>query len=141
VAAGLLVDATAGVDGCLDRVTFTFQSLGDATPPGYVVQYVDPAQHPFLDGTPPTPVSLPGTAFLLVKITPASSTNPFAPGGPQQTYTGNLSLAYGDHHHLQIVRELPDAATTVVWAIGLDAKEPFLVDRAEYPTRVTVYVG
>ena len=138
--AGLLIDATAGVDACLDQVTFTFRSLGNGTPPGYVVQYVDPARQPFTDGTPPVPISLPGTAFLLVKIKPASSTDPLLPGNPQ-TYTGNLSLDYGAHHHLQIVRELPDADGAVMWAIGLDAKEPFLVDRAESPTRVTVYIG
>ena len=41
------IDATAGGVGCLDRVEFTFRSLGDGTPagqglaPGYTVEYKD----------------------------------------------------------------------------------------------------
>jgi hypothetical protein len=136
----VLVDAEAGAVGCLDQVTFTFRSLGDGTPPGYVVQYQDPAQDPFLDGDPPGPISLPGNAFLVVKMAPALSVDPFVEGMPS-TYDGNLSLEYGEHRHLQIVRKLPDADNTVVWVIGLDSVRPFRVDRAEDPARVTVYIG
>jgi hypothetical protein len=140
-----LTDADAGADGCLDRVTFTLRSLGDGTPPGYVVGYQDPSKDPFLDGDPPEPISLPGDAFLVVKITPALSIDPFAEGQPA-TYTGNLALEYGDHHHLQIVRKLPDALNTVVWVIGLDSLRPFRVDRSEDPlapgsVRVSVLIG
>ena len=49
----LLVDASAEVVGCLDRVTFTFQSLGDGTPPGYSVAYRDIDAEPLLDGGKP----------------------------------------------------------------------------------------
>jgi hypothetical protein len=135
-----LTDAEAGAIGCLDQVTFTFQTLGDGTPPGYTVQYEDPEQHPFLDGDPPEPISLPGAAFLVVRMSPAASVDPFTDGAPA-TYLGNLSLEYGDHHHLQIVRKLPDAESAVVWVIGLDAPRPFRVDRAANPPRVTVYIG
>jgi hypothetical protein len=145
VAPALLTDATAGADGCLDRVTFTLQTLGDGTPPGYLVAYQDPAREPFLDGDPLEPIALPGAAFLVVKITPALSVNPFAEGQPA-TYTGNLALEYGDHHHLQIVRKLPDAQNTVVWVIGLDSVRPFRVDRSEDAgapgaVRVSVLIG
>jgi hypothetical protein len=140
-----LTDAQAGADGCLDRVTFTLRSFGDGTPPGYTVGYQDPAKDPFLDGDPPAPISLPGDAFLVVKIAPALSIDPFAEGQPA-TYTGNLALDYGDHHHLQIVRQLPDAQNTVVWVIGLDSVRPFRVDRSQDPTvrgvvRVSVLIG
>ena len=140
-----LTDAEAGADGCLDRVTFTLRSLGDGTPPGYVVGYHDPAKDPFLDGDPPVPVSLPGDAFLVVKIAPAASVDPTAAGQPA-TYTGNLVLEYGDHHHLQIVRKLPDAPSTVVWVIGLDSVRPFRVDRSQDGrdpgiVRVSVLIG
>jgi hypothetical protein len=140
-----LTDAEAGADGCLDRVTFTLHSLGNGTPPGYLVAYQDQAKDPFLDGDPPEPISLPGDAFLVVKITPAASVDPTAEGQPA-TYTGNLALEYGDHHHLQIVRKLPDAQDTVVWVIGLDSVRPFRVDRSEDardPTivRVSVLIG
>jgi hypothetical protein len=146
-----LVDATAGVAGCLDRVTFTFDnggivdSAGAAPPPGYVVAYRDPAKTPFLDGDPPTAIDLPGSAFLDVTMSPALSTNPLVDGRPQ-TYTGNLSLEYGDHHHLMVVRKLPDQQQpghppSVEWIIGLDQRRPFIVDRASDPPRVTVYIG
>jgi hypothetical protein len=109
------------------------------------VGYQDPAKDPFLDGDPPAPISLPGDAFLVVKIAPALSIDPFAEGQPA-TYTGNLALDYGDHHHLQIVRQLPDAQNTVVWVIGLDSVRPFRVDRSQDPTvrgvvRVSVLIG
>jgi hypothetical protein len=135
-----LIDATAGEQGCPDAVTFTFRSLGDGTPPGYTVGYRDPAKEPFLDGDPPSPIDVPGNAFLAVRIEPALSIDPFAPDTPQ-TYTGNLSLEYGDHHHLEIVRQLPDGKNSVNWVIGLDSVRPFRVDRAENPTRVTVLIG
>jgi hypothetical protein len=139
-APGLLTDAEAGAIGCLDQVTFTFRSVGDGTPPGYTVRYQDPAQEPFLDGDPPQPISVPGNAFLVVKMNPALSVDPFVEGAPS-TYPGNLSLEYGDHHHLEIVRELPDGKRTVNWVIGLDSVRPFRVDRAGNPPRVTVYIG
>ena len=140
-----LTDAAAGADGCLDRVTFTLHSLGNGTPPGYLVGYQDPAKEPFLDGDPPGPISLPGDAFLVVKITPALSIDPSVEGQPA-TYTGNLSLEYGDHQHLQIVRKLPDAPDTVVWVIGLDSLRPFRVDRSQDGrdpsiVRVSVLIG
>jgi hypothetical protein len=140
-----LTDAAAGADGCLDRVTFTLRSLGNGTPPGYLVGYQDPAKEPFVDGDPPVPISLPGDAFLVVKIAPAFSIDPSVAGQPA-TYTGNLSLEYGDHHHLQIVRKLPDAQNTVVWVIGLDSVRPFRVDRSEDGrepgiVRVSVLIG
>ena len=134
---GLLTDATAGVAGCLDEVTFTFQSLGNGTPPGYVVEYKDP---PFSDGDPPHEVSLDGAAFLAVTISPAASVDITQPDTPR-TYFGNLSLQYGDHHHLVLVRKFDDALGSVRWVIALDGKRPFLVDSAANPTRISIYIG
>ena len=82
---------------------------------------------------------MPGNAFLVVKIKPALSSTRSA--RTPATYTGNLSLEYGEHHHLQIVRELPDTGTRSIWVIGLDSVRPFRVDRAEDPTGVTVLIG
>jgi len=134
---GLLTAATAGEAGCLDVVTFTFQSLGSGTPPGYVVEYKDP---PFSDGDPPRDISLDGGAFLSVTISPASSVDITKEDTPR-TYTGNLLLQYGDHHHLVEVRKFDDVLGTVNWVIGLDARRPFLVDSAANPTRISVYIG
>ena len=139
-APAVLVDATAGAQGCLDVVTLSFRSLGDGTPPSYTVGYEDPARAPFLDGDPPTPISVPGAAFLVIRAQPASSSDPFA-ADAAPSYTGNLSLDYGDHHHLQIVRKLPDTKGAVVWVIGLDGVRPFRVDRAANPPRISVYIG
>jgi hypothetical protein len=135
----LLVDASAEMVGCLDRVTFEFESLGDGTPPGYRVGYRDVAVEPLLDADG-NEISLPGNAFLLVELAPAASVDPRAEDQPQ-TYLGNLRLSYGDNHHLQIVQKLPDVFGTVQWVIGLDGERPFLVDSAAGPARVSVYIG
>jgi hypothetical protein len=138
-APAFLVDATAGAQGCLDVVTFTFRTRGDGTPPGYAVRYRDQDKEPFQDGDPPTDIHVDGAATLFVSIAPAASVDTSVPDSPQQTYTGNLSLSYGDHHHLEIVRELPDGKDpagqdTVNWVIGLDSVRPFRVDRSRDPT-------
>jgi hypothetical protein len=143
VAPGLLVDADAGERGCLDFVTLTFRATGDGTPPGYRVYYRDPAQEPFVDGDPPSPIEVPGNAFLAIMVKPAASVDISVEDHPP-TYTGNLSLAYGDHHHLDVVRELPDGDGTVNWVVGLDGVRPFRVDRARGPdgtATVTVLIG
>jgi hypothetical protein len=144
-APAFLVDATAGAQGCLDVVTLTFQTRGDGTPPGYVVAYRDQVAQPFQDGDPPSAIEVPGAATLAVTVAPAASRDASVEGSPQ-TYTGNLSLDYGDHHHLVIVRELPDGKDaagqdTVNWVIGLDSVRPFRVDRAANPPRVMVLIG
>jgi hypothetical protein len=134
---GLLTDADAGTEGCLDRVTFYFESLGDGTPPGYRVAYEDP---PITDGDPPEEIALDGEAFLVVTITPASSFDTRLEDQPP-TYLGGLLLEYGDHHHLVEVRKLDDALGSVRWVIALDGRRPFLVDSATDPTRISVYIG
>jgi hypothetical protein len=133
--AGLLTDASAGAIGCLDQVTFLFQSLGNGTPPGYIVEYQDP---PFTDGD--VEVSLDGNAFLAVTIAPAASFD-FTKEDTPSTYLGNLLLQYDDHHHLVLVRKFDDGLGTVQWVIALDGKRPFAVDSASDPARITVYIG
>jgi hypothetical protein len=134
---GLLTDATAGVAGCLDVVTFTFQSLGNGTPPGYIVEYKDP---PFSDGDPPHEVPVDGVAFIGVTITPAASVDITQEDTPR-TYFGNIFLQYDDHHHLVEVRKFDDALGAIQWVIALDGKRPFLVDSAANPTRISIYIG
>ena len=133
------IDAIAGANGCLDQVTLTFN--GDGIPPGYVVGYRDPEQEPFLDGDPPVDdrrarQRVPGgEGHARVELRPARARTRPAPT------PATSRLEYGEHHHLQIVRELPDTADTVMWVIGLDSVRPFRVDRAEDPRRVTVLIG
>jgi hypothetical protein len=98
------------------------------------------------DTEPPAVIDVPGAAHLQVSSGPASSVDATDPANPQQTYTGNLSLEYGAHNHLVVVRELPDTKDaagqdTVNWVIGLDSVRPFRVDRAENPTRITILIG
>jgi hypothetical protein len=144
-APAFLVDATADAAGCLDVVTLTFQTRGDGTPPGYTVGYRDQSKQPFQDGDPPSDIKIPGDAALAVTATPAASSDASVEGNPS-TYNGNLSLDYGDHHHLVIVRELPDGKDaagqeTVNWVIGLDSVRPFRVDRAANPPRIMILIG
>lgn len=135
----LLVDASAEMVGCLDRVTFEFESVGDGTPPGYRVAYRDVEAEPLLDANG-NEFSLPGSAFLVVTMAPAASNDPRVEEQPA-TYRGNLRLSYGENHHLQIVQKLPDVLGSVQWVIGLDAERPFIVDSAADPPRVSVYIG
>jgi hypothetical protein len=143
VAPGQLVDAVAGAAGCLDRVEFTFRSLGDNTvagqglPPGYQVEYTD-TDH-FMDGQ--VAIVLPGNAFLTVTMKPASSFDTTDPTKPRPTYLGNASLRWTQFHHLEVVRRLQDGPDSVQWVIGLDGKRPFLVDAARDPTRITIWIG
>ena len=144
-APGLLIDATAGGVGCLDRVEFTFRSLGDGTPegqglaPGYTVEYKDDGN--FMNGD--TPTSIPGTAWLLVTMKPASSyeLNPDPTAKKVPTYLGNLRLRWRRYNHLQVVQRLEDVQDTVQWVISLDEKRPFVVDAARDPTRITIWIG
>jgi hypothetical protein len=141
---GLLNDAYVEQIGCLDRVTFVFESLGDGTPPSYTVAYRDLAKEPLLDENG-NATDLPAAAALVVTMTPARSTDPRVPDAPP-TYRGNLRLVYGDTHHIDIVRKMPDGQgadgkDTVQWVIGLDSVRPFLVDSTINPTRISVYVG
>jgi hypothetical protein len=139
--AGLLVGATAGTVGCLDRVTFEFESLGEGLPPGYRVGYRDLEAEPLLDENG-NEMSFPATAILVVTISPAASVDLRVPEEPRpQTYRGNLRLAYGETHHLEIVQKVPDGLGVVEWAIGLDSVRPFVVDSAMSPPRVSVYIG
>ena len=135
------MDAYVDQVGCLDRVTFELQSLGDGTPPGYTVAYQDLSQEPLLDEHG-NAIDVPAAAALVVTITPARSTDPRLPDAPP-TYRGNLRLAYGETHHIDIVRKLPDGASpdAVRWVIGLDSARKFLVDSVTDPTRVSVYIG
>jgi hypothetical protein len=135
---GLLVDADVEMVGCLDRITFTFTSLGDGTPPGYSVAYRDVGTDPLLDNG--VQISPPGQAFLVVTIAPAASTDARVEDHPE-TYRGNLRLAYDASNHLQIVQKVTDGVDSVQWVIGLDSVRPYIVDSAKDPTRVSVYIG
>ena len=66
-APAFLIDATAGAQGCLDVVTFTFQTRGDGTPPGYTVGYQDQTKQPFQDGDPPPTSRCRAAATLAVQ--------------------------------------------------------------------------
>jgi hypothetical protein len=135
----LLVDANEESVGCLDRVTFEFESLGDGTPPGYSVGYRNLEQEPLLDAAG-MPVSLPASTALVVTLAPARSTDPRVAEAPA-TYRGNLRLSYGETHHIEVVQKLDDTNGAVMWVIGLDSPRPFAVDSATGPTRVSVYIG
>ena len=135
---GFLTDAQVEQLDCLDKITFTFDPAA-GEPPGYTVQYQDVAKESLTDCG--EPITLPGNAFLVVVLQPAASNNPFLPVDDQQTYRGNLRLQYRGAHHLEIVQKTCDGEGTVNWIIGLDGVRPFVVDRAENPSRVNVLIG
>ncbi len=111
---------------------FTFRSQGDGTvegqglAPGYTVEYKD--EGTFMNGG--TLTSIPGAAWLLVTMKPASSfePNPDPTAKKVPTYLGSLRLRWDAFNHLQVVQRLEDVDDTVQWVISLDDKRPFVVD-------------
>jgi len=135
----LLVGANVTQVGCLDRVTFDFDSLGDGTPPGYTVSYRDLGRDPLLNAAGGV-IELPSNVGLIVALKPVATVDTRLPDAPP-TYLGPLRLSYGETHHIQVVYKLEDTPDTVTWVIGLDSIRPFVVDSAMQPTRVSVYIG
>jgi hypothetical protein len=144
-----LVDAVAAPTTCYDAITFTFDpGDGPDLPPAYTVEY---RTKPFgLEGIPTSTAGFKqARAVLYVELTPTSTTNALNPARPVETYKGNLRLQLKGLRHTVIVEyvsKLVDATPDVhtddklVWLIGLNSKQPFTVDAANQPPRVTVIV-
>jgi hypothetical protein len=137
----LLEAVEVAEDGCLDVVRFDFAEpgVGAGLPPGYVVEY---RPRPFVSGEAEAmeELDIAGSAFLVVTLESASRT--FAPpdAEPETTYNGPTDITPG-LTHIQEVVLLVDGPDRMEWVIGLDAEQPFAVDAASDPPRVTVKVA
>jgi hypothetical protein len=112
-----------------DRVVFQFRGEGL---PGYRVAYVEP---PLKEDGSGNPVSVAGSAFVVVRMEPASGFD---------LNTGEGVLVYKGPKRLEgasVVKEVVrtgDFEAVLSWAIGLEAKVDFRVTTTASPSRLIV---
>jgi hypothetical protein len=117
---------------CFDRVVLEFQQDGT---PGYTVGYQD---GPILEDASGEPVDVPGSAFLVIKVTPASGFN-FDTSTP--SYNGPDRVEPSDTEHVEAVVRSGDFEAVLTWAVGIDEQRPFAVSTLSGPTRLVVDIG
>jgi hypothetical protein len=128
-ATALLERVAVGRHEGYDRVVFQFR--GDGLP-GYRVEYVDP---PLKEDGSGEPVDVAGSAFVVVRMEPASGFD-LNSGDGQLVYKGPKRLP-GASVVKEVVRT-GDFEAVLTWAVGLDAKVPFRVTTATSPSRLIV---
>ena len=122
-------------DNCVDHVVFSFRSKYP-NPPGYTVSYVSP---PFVSDAEGAPLSVKGSAFILVRLSPAYGYD-FENGQP--TYTGPDRITPAPTKYVTEVVKRGDSEGVVTWLIGLNAKRGFSVQATGKPqTQLVVTVG
>ena len=128
-ASALLERVAVGHHEGFDRVVFQFRGEGL---PGYRIEYVEP---PLQEDGSGDPVDVAGNAFLQVRMEPASGFD---------LNTGEGGLVYKGPKRLPgtgVVKEVVrtgDFEAVLTWAVGIDAKVPFLVTTTASPARLIV---
>jgi hypothetical protein len=122
---------SAGHD-CYDRVVLEFRQDGT---PGYEVGYQD---GPILQDASGEPVPVAGSAYLVVRVSPATGYD-FDAGVP--SYNGPNRVTPGDTAHVQEVVRSGDFEAILTWVIGLDEVRPFTVSTLTDSTRLVIDIG
>jgi hypothetical protein len=125
----LLERVAVGHHDGYDRVVFQFR--GDSLP-GYRVEYVEP---PLKEDGSGNPVDVAGNAFVVVRMEPASGFD-LNTGEGELVYKGPKRLP-GTGVVKEVVRT-GDFEAVLSWAVGLNAKVPFLVTTTASPARLIV---
>jgi hypothetical protein len=128
-ATSLLERVAVGQHEGYDRVVFQFREEGL---PGYRVEYVQP---PFKEDGSGNPIDVAGSAFVVVRMEPASGFD-LNTGDGELVYKGPKRLP-GTGVVNEVVRT-GDFEAVLSWAIGLEAKVPFRVTTAASPARLIV---
>jgi hypothetical protein len=123
------VDVTA-VDACTDRIEFSFESTSGQ--PGVQVSYQQP---PFTEDGSGEPVTVEGSAFLVVRFEPATTFD-IETGEP--TYDGPDQIVPVDTRWVREVRLTGSFEGVVNWLVGLDAERGFTVDTASNRVTITI---
>lgn len=127
-----LVDVRVGGHDCFDRVAF---ELGGTGLPGYAVSY---QPGPITEDASGEPVAVAGSAFLVVRMEPASGFDVDA-GTP--TYAGPERIAGpGGGPVAEVVRS-GDFEAVLTWVIGVEGERPFTVNELGDPSRLVIDVG
>lgn len=128
----LLTRVAIGRHNGFDRVVFEFRD----DLPGYRIEYVE---GPLSEDGSGNPVQLEGSAYLVVRMEPASGFDLSVPEG-ELVYTGPRRLS-GPQAGAVIVREVVrtgDFEAVLTWAIGVDGRAPFRVLTLEEPSRLVI---
>lgn len=123
------VDVTA-VDACTDRIEFSFDSSSGQ--PGVQVSYQQP---PFTEDGSGEPVTVEGSAFLVVRFEPATTFD-IETGEP--TYDGPDQILPVNTHWVREVRLTGSFEGVVNWLVGLDSERGFSVDTASNRVTITI---
>ncbi|HMJ01046.1 MAG TPA: hypothetical protein VK488_14515 [Gaiellaceae bacterium] len=108
-------------NGCSAIVMFDFEK--QAPGPGFEVSYQPASTAKFEDGSG-NPVDIDGTAFLVVKLTPAMTAK-IDGDHVTKTYTGPNRVQSDVPSFIKEIVKTGDFENTVTWVIGLDEKRPF----------------
>jgi hypothetical protein len=131
----LLTDVQRKGDSCVDHVVFSFTSK-TSDPPGYSITYASP---PFAEDGSGKGVTVMGSAFIVVKVSPGYGYD-FENGGP--TYTGKKRISPAGSNHVKEIVETGDFEGVLTWVIGLDSKRAFTVQATGSPqTQLVVTVA
>jgi hypothetical protein len=122
-------------DRCVDHVVFDFTAPGSGPPP-YEITYGSP---PFSEDGSGETIPVKGTAFVVVRLTPAYSRN-FETNEP--TYTGPKRITPTGAKHVREIVETGDFESVITWVIGLDTKRAFSVQATGAPRhQLVVTIG
>jgi hypothetical protein len=128
-ATALLERVAVGHHEGYDRVVFQFR--GDGLP-GYRIEYMEP---PFQEDGSGNPVDVAGSAFVVVRMEPASGFD-LNTGEGELVYKGPKRLP-GTGVVKEVVRT-GDFEAVLSWVVGLEAKVAFRVTTATSPSRLIV---
>jgi hypothetical protein len=122
-------------DRCADRISFAFRAKTAATP-GYRVTY---SRGPFVEDASGAPKSVAGTAFVVVRLAPASG---FEFETATQVYNGLERIAAPGARRVAEVVRTGDNEGAMTWVIGLDRTRPYRVTAThETNPRLVITVG
>lgn len=122
-----LTDVDVEALQCTDRVTFSFREA--APGPGYNISY-EPAATAKLEDGSGNPVEIDGSAFLVVRLTPAMSAE-IVGEEVKPTYTGPRRLKPDGATFVREVVKTGDFEAQITWVLGLAEKRVFTATASE----------
>jgi hypothetical protein len=126
---------TVTTEHCSDTVQFDFDS-GASGSPGYRVDY---QKGPFTEDASGKPVTIAGSAFLVVRLEPATGFD-FVNNRP--AYTGPSRIPAKNGAFVTEVVRTGDFESVTTWIIGLREQVPFSVAATGAPNhRLTIDIG
>ena len=129
-ASALLTKVTVTSAGCDDRVGFLYRVGGAA--PSCTIGY---RAGPFTQDGSGAPVAVAGTAFVVVRCSPAYGYD-FETGMP--TYTGPNRIEATRTRHVREIVKTGDNEGVLTWVIGVDTRRPFTASATAAPTKQLV---